>query len=280
VSAELLPEAWSFSSLNTLLRICSLQWAAKAAGFEPESVAVATSLGQAVHNAHAYARALQKKGTAVALADLLDVFADSWECLTSDPRIAFESAAERESQRRVGVRVVETIFANLSQEQVLAIEEPFRLELKDEEGRLPRPLIGYLDLVVRDRATGAVSIVDLKTSARAWANTAGESPKVETDLQSVVYLAIGRERFGPEVRFRFEVVTKTAPAKFQRIAVEKTDADFKRLVKLIRVAERMVSAGAIYPQPGWACNGCGFKGLCASWHEGNGFLQPLARSVA
>lgn len=277
MSADLLPDAWSYSSINQLMRTCGLAWACKAAGHEPDVIPVATSLGSAVHNAHAYARALQKRGEPVSVADMRDVFVDSWELITSDPRVDFESQAEREQQRATGLKVVDALHANLSVEEVLAVEEPFRLELEDDEGPLPRPLIGYLDLVVRDYETKQVCVVDLKTAARAWTNASGDVARVGTDLQSVVYLMAGAKSYGPDTSFRFEVVTKGITTKFERIYVHKTEADFRRLLKLIRVAERIVTAGATYPQPGWACNGCGYKRFCAAWHEAP---LPMAAEVA
>jgi putative RecB family exonuclease len=247
--------------LNSLLRICPLAWAFKASRLEPDTVPVATTLGSAIHVAHAYARAVQKRGDAVVLlAEMKEVFVDAWDEMSSDPRIPLVSG-EREKTRVEGLALVEQLHKNLSSEEILGIEEPFRIALADDEGPL-RPLVGYLDLIVRDAASGIVTVVDLKSSARAFG-----ASKTEHDLQSTCYLMAGRQRFGPAVQFRFDVVTKTVPARFQRVHVTRGEDDFRRLVALVRVAERMVLSGAIFPREDWACSGCGYRAACRAWHE-------------
>lgn len=257
----ILPEAWSFSSLNQYLRICGAQFLfQRVQGLDPESESPNLVLGSAVHHAHAFVRSRQKAGKPTVLDDARQVFVESFEAMASNPIVAFQEG-EAESLREEGLKYVDLIATNLGKEEVVAVEQDFEVPLVDSTGEvLERPLRGSFDLVLR-AADGSLVVEDLKTAAVRYS-----ADKLANDLQATTYCYAASRLWPGGARFRFAVVLKHRKPTFERIEVVRHQAAFDRLIALVRMAEKGIDAGVFVPNDGcWACNGCGYRSACAKW---------------
>ncbi|MBI3725381.1 PD-(D/E)XK nuclease family protein, partial [bacterium] len=218
-------------------------------------------LGSALHNAHAFMRASQQKREPVVLDDARQVFAESYDVLASNPIVEFSDESEREAHREAGFKYVALIHADLRKDEVLAVEEPFEVPLVDPgTGEvLDRPLKGVLDLVCRE-PDGSLVVVDLKTAATRY------SPdRLRTDLQATLYSYAATILYPERAAFRFDVVLKARTPRFEHVYVTRGEEDYRRMIGLVRIAERAIEAGVFVPSDGFYCQGCGFKRSCRSW---------------
>jgi RecB family exonuclease len=277
VSGSALPEAWSYSALNQLLRICGAQFFfERVAGMEPSELSPAPILGSSLHHAHAFARVRQMRGEPIVLDDLRDVFSESFLALTEDERVVLDQG-EREQLRADGLAYVELLAAHLGDERVVAVEHEFLVPIEHAGERLARPLRGFIDLIVIDHE-GRTVFVDLKTAATKYTRA-----KLDNDLQATAYSYAASKLYPGGAGFRFDVVTKRTRPSFERYFVERTEADFARLFALVKTAERMIAAGAFIPADGsYFCGGCGHRAACRAWAEHLGLASgnPLAASAA
>lgn len=253
-------EAWSYSALNHLLRICSAQFLfQRIAGLEPAFESPNLVLGRSVHHAAAYIRARQMRGELATADDAREVFVESFDILSSNPVVRFEEG-EAEAIREQGLLLVDLLHAHIGDEEVIAVEQEFEVPLVDEHGVVVSelPLRGYIDLVVRE-PEGRVVVVDVKTSGRRYSQA-----RVQSYLQATVYAWAARQLYG-DVGFRFDVLVKTRKPQFQRLTTARGPQDFARFLSLVKVAERMVEADAYAPADGWCCPGCGYRTACRAW---------------
>lgn len=250
---------WSASSLRQLLRGCSAEfYFQRIRALEPDRVSATLKLGSAVHAAHERARVAQVEGHAVALSDLLESFDASWEESCRDERLHFPKGKDAASLSKRGRALVELLAKNLGEERVLAAELPFEVEILLPNGKR-RILTGFFDAVTVD-GEGHVTVRELKTSATAY-----NEFKLEDDIQAVTYSLAAKKLFGHDTRLVYDVLIKTKVPRFQTLEVWKDETDFARLARLILVAESLLDAGVMYPNPDWRCGGCGFRSACADW---------------
>src|SRR5437868_2919273 len=107
-------EAYSYSALNQLLRVCGLQFFfQRVEGLEPDEESSNLILGSAIHHAHAFLRVQQKRGERVVLDDAKQVFAESLATLAEGGLVHFEEG-EFEEKREAGLGYVDLLHANLS----------------------------------------------------------------------------------------------------------------------------------------------------------------------
>lgn len=256
-----LPTAWSYSALKQLLGVCGLQFRfERIEKQEPDALAVEPIVGSCLHHVHAYARHRQRSGEPIHVDDLRAVFTESWALLTQDPRVQVGDPARELND---GLKLVDLLHANLSQEEILGIEEDFEIPLLDADGtELPRPLVGVMDLVVRD-TEGRVVVVDLKTAASRYPDS-----RCRTDLQATTYLLAASHLYGGPLLFRWDLVVKKVRPTFERLYTTRGADDFRRLIALVKTADRLVEAGIFVPADAGSaffCAGCGYKKSCAAW---------------
>jgi hypothetical protein len=257
---------WSYSSLNALLNICSLQWAFERHWrVKPEGpVPGALTFGSAFHRALEYQATARMDGRQVKENDLRDLFDTVLRRqVDEDGEVDFGDGADLESTAAQGRALVACYLENMDpEERVLAINHTFCVPLVTADGStLNRPLIGEADVIVQN---GKRSVVDWKSSATRYSDQ-----KVRTSMQATAMLMGVSQTFGPVDDFRFDVVVKLkkAPA-FESYRTTRTESDYHRLASMAAVADRIVEAQAFHPnESGYACAGCRFKAACKSWHR-------------
>ena len=258
---------WSFSSLNTLLNICSLQWAFEKVYREiPQFTPLALVFGGVFHDCCGYVALMRMAGKEADRNDVLQRFADLFvdQTKTRNPPVLFraDKGEELETVVDLGQRMLSVYLESLDpEEKVLGAGIPFSVFLHDVNGELlPKPLIGEFDLVVSKEMFPI--IVDWKTASKRW--TAG---KEHEDLQATAYLhAYRTQHRSRHVGFRFEVVTKTKNPSCTSLYTARDEDDTLRMAELMRFADRIVEQGLFVPSPSFFCGGCPHKTACASWH--------------
>ncbi len=259
---------WSFSSINQLLNICSLQYFyQRIERVEPAFTPLPLSFGSAIHRALEYINECRMQDGPLELSadDGRELFAGLWRRqVEQDGNIKFDEKNSPESCEEQGRELIACYLENIDpQETVLGVSEAFAIPMTDREGEsLEKPLIGEIDCVVaRD---GQPVLVDWKTAACRWSQS-----KADTNLQATAYTyAYSRLRQFGLVGFRFDVLVKNKTPVFQQLETRREGDDVYRFVELVKRAERIVEHGLYYPnESGFACKGCQFRTACRNWHR-------------
>ena len=266
---------WSYSSLNGLLNICSLQWAFQRHWkVEPEGpVPGALTFGSAFHRAMEWQATARMHGEDVNGEELEELFDTVLRRqVEEDGEVDFGKGADLESSAAQGRGLVGCYLDHVdAEEQVLTVNHTFCAPLVTVDGTvLEKPLIGEADCIVQN---GVRSVVDWKTAGARYSDQ-----KVRTSMQATAMLLGVQGTFGPVDAFRFDVVVKLkrAPA-FDSYTTERTEDDFQRLAAVAQVADRIVAEEAFHPnETGFACSGCRYKGACKAWHRDRDRLVSVA----
>lgn len=250
---------WSFSSLNTLLNICSLQWKFKYIDkLEPETMSVCLPFGVAFHEGMStYMQSIKDKNPDVELG--VETFrTDFTNRIDNDPLIDV-CLEERNELLLKGENMIRVAAENYGDPmQIIDIGHAFSVDIPGSD----RKLIGEFDLVVRDDKNKLI-VVDWKTSASRWA-----LDKADKDFQATLYSYAVSELIGTIPLFRYDVVTKTKTPSFTPFLTERSWDDFKRAFKMIHTAERIVKNELFYPNEGcFSCASCPYGNECRKWQR-------------
>lgn len=256
---------WSYSSLNGLLNICSLQWAFDHVYQKPKTFTpVSLAFGNVYHRVMEWISMSRMEHNLPSPESAADMFADLWSRqLAETPDIRFNEETTADTCADQGRGLVSCVIANLDPaEEVLAINQAFAIPLIDAAGEmLEKPLIGEIDCVVR--AKRVKTIVDWKTSAKKWSKN-----KAKGDLQATAFCHAYRELHGENVPFRFEVVTKTKTPAFEAHETRRDPDSGVRLVEFAKIAEKLVNSEAFYPnEQSFYCGSCPHTEACQKWHR-------------
>ena len=253
---------WSYSSLNQLLNICSLQYFfEKIEKLQRPFTPVSLVFGSAYHRVMEHIAMHRMEGRLPAAKDVRDLFHTVMERERQEgpPMEESEESPDQLAEQRAGL--AEAYLQQLDpQERVVDFNQAFAVPVGTSE----RPLIGEIDCITAD-STGEITLIDWKTSARRW-------PKDQADksLQPTVYL-YGAEQNKPGAgcsRFRFDVGVKNKTPVVERNHTTRSPEDFSRLERLVETAERIVAHELFYPsEQSFACGGCAFQGPCKVWHR-------------
>ena len=252
---------WSFSSLNQLLNVCSLQWMfEKLLKLPRPFTPVSLALGSAYHRVMEFIAMHRLEGRLPMADETRDLFRVLWEREQKEgpPMEKTEDPPEKLAEQGAGL-----VAAYLQQvdprERVLDINQAFAVPVGSSE----RPLIGEIDCIV-EGADGQTVLVDWKTSGRRW-------PKEQADksLQPTAYLyAYSQLKSGCTDKFRFDVAVKNKTPVVELNHTTRTPNDFQRLERLVEAADRIVQNELFYPcDQSFACAGCQYAEPCKAWHR-------------
>ena len=252
---------WSYSSLNLLLNICSLQWMfEKLLKLPRPFTPVSLVMGSAYHRVMEFIAMHRLEGRLPMPAETRDLFHALWEREQQEgpPMEQTEDPPEKLAEQGAGM-VVAYLQQIDPRERVLEFNQAFAVPVGNSE----RPLIGEIDAITAD-ATGEVTLIDWKTSARRW-------PKEQADksLQPTAYLyAYGQLKPGCTDKFRFDVAVKNKTPVIELNSTARTPDDFLRLERLVEAADRIVQNEMFYPcDQSFACAGCQYAEPCKAWHR-------------
>ncbi|EDM26140.1 hypothetical protein LNTAR_16373 [Lentisphaera araneosa HTCC2155] len=250
---------WSFSALNSILNICSMQYAFGRIYKEiPEFVPMNLVFGKAFHRGASYLYNLHKDMQEPEENELNDFFAHALQTEVNDSRFDVPLAEGKEIDDYIlkGQEMLQALAENLDpDDEVVDTDVPFRVNLPGS-----KPLIGEFDAVVENK--GRIIIVDFKTSASKW-----PAIKCHKDLQATAYLYALRQGIDSrESLFRYDVITKAKTPTVTRYMTNRTQTDFNRFIQLVHMADRVVEQEMYYPhETSFACGGCQYSGACTSW---------------
>jgi len=256
---------WSQSRIGLYL-LCPLKY-----GFsyvykvEKEFTPLALSFGSAVHRALEMMAHARKDDSPMSESDCSELFAEIWKRqLKEDEDIRFGDDQDAESCRAQGQGIIGVFHTNTDpEEEVLRVSEAIAAPLVSSDGQivLDDPLIGELDLLVRDR-DGRTVIVDWKTSARKWPKS-----KADGELQPTAMIYAYEQQHGERPAFRYDIAIKTKSPGFQQESTSRDPDNFDRMIWVIQGIEKAIQADAFLPQPGFMCPSCQYAGACARWHR-------------
>jgi len=259
---------WSFSAINQLLNICSLQYHfERETEAEPAFRSVALAFGSAFHRAMEHVgRYRMEHGDPPQLAEVQDLFADAWD-RQNQHDVRYGEKHSYESCQREGINLVSCALEHLDlDEEVLAVNEAFCVPLYRQDGTaLDDPLVGEIDQVVR--VGERIVLTDWKTASRRWSKN-----QAQNSLQATAYLSAyrtlypGLEFEASGMDFRFDVVVKNKTPVFESHLTTRIDEDFTRLTAIVAQAEALRDSRIRFPADGsFYCPGCAFKRQCRTW---------------
>ena len=126
-------------------------------------------------------------------------------------------------------------------------------------------MIGAFDLVMEDES-GVITIVDHKTSSRAYADS-----DVDKSMQMTLYQMAARANGfnNREILLRFDCLIKTKTPKFEQYYTTRTVKDEIRTArKLIAVLDGIKKGVFVPNEENWRCAGCSYKSSCEEWFAG------------
>ena len=247
---------WSYSAINQYANICSLQYYfQRVAKLPPERVSSNLIFGSAIH------AALSEFVTSHKLDDAKNLFETRLRAAYGD-KIPVEGDTLEDLLVK-GPKMLDAYAESMKDEEVVAVGREFAVPLVDRDGQLlDRPLVGELDLVVKD-AKGRLVVVDWKTAARRKSDD-----EVAGDLQATVYSYAIAQLFDERPLFRFDVLLKTKEPAVERYYTARDERDFKRFVEIVKQVEKGVAAGVHIPADrSFYCNGCAFRSACVAWQD-------------
>ena len=252
---------WSFSSLNQLLNVCSLQWMfEKLLKLPRPFTPVSLAMGSAYHRVMEFIAMHRFPAPLPLPTETRDLFHTLWEREQKEgpPMEKTEDPPEKLAEQGAGL-----VAAYLQQvdprERVLDINQAFAVPVGSSE----KPLIGEIDVILIG-ADGQTLLVDWKTSARRW-------PKDQADksLQPTAYLyAYSQLKPGCTDKFRFDVAVKNKTPIIELNHTSRKPDDFLRLARLVEKADQIVQHELFYPcDQSFACAGCQYAEPCKAWHR-------------
>lgn len=255
---------WSFSSLNGLLNICSLQWwFQKIENLPPTHTSVNLVAGSVYHRTLDQVFLCRKLGMPLTQDEALELYTQDWRASSKEePPIRF-GKLDADGIEEQGRGLIKVAWDNIDpDEKVLEVSETFCVPISQEGRFLSKPLIGEFDLVVeRD---GNPVVIDWKTSATRW-----EKTKADKSLQATAYTMAYDLIHGINPEVRFDVAVKNKTPVFESHTTKRTRDDWHLLGALAAKAETVVEHGLFYPSlDSFACSDCPFKGACENWCSG------------
>ena len=255
---------WSFSSLNSFINICSLQWAFRYIyKLESETLPVNLLLGSAFHKAASWIALMRKQGIYPTNEEAKNIFTEMFniELRSANTDKLDSTVDELKELDPKGRQMLECLNSKWIEDNIVSVAKSFSVLLPGTT----IPLIGEIDLIVKDDDNRHI-LVDWKTSARKWAED-----KAQKDLQSTCFMyayeQLNSDYVASDNVFRYDVVTKTKQPTYNQYITYRNKNDFIKLGKLVQTVEKAVKNEIFLPnETSFYCSSCQFKSACKSWH--------------
>jgi putative RecB family exonuclease len=246
---------FSYSQLSTYLT-CPLRYRLQYVDLIPPAFRSASLVfGSSIHEAVAAYYQSRLEGDVLRPDQMWDVYRDTWRGAEGVKLFNGDGEASLLDKARQLINVFhDQVDPHVI---VVGVEEFFEVQLAPE---VP-PFHGYIDLIEQTE-NGAVTVVDLKTSAKKLADNA-----VHANLQLTAYaVGAGALGFDPEqLTLRLDVLTKTKNPELARYETTRTEAERERFVKLVKHVWQAIEHHAFYPRQDWSCPQCAWATNCTKW---------------
>jgi len=259
----------SYSQLKSYAS-CSLAWRLSRT-HHPEHVSAALVFGSAFHAAAEKLYQTRLEGKTTTHQELMDAYQAVWTRHFDAPAgrepvpIRYSTKSDLPALHQTASRMLEAFLIHAEQNmgEVIAVEEPFEIELTPD---LP-VLKGRIDLIeIRTGTSGNryLHLADFKTAAKRM-----DEGDIDCDQLTLYAIAARKtgllEQIGLPLVLRVDAALKTKTAEIIPITVTPDRANEVRVAAKARQIWKAMSAGVCYPSPSWMCSGCGYKTLCNKW---------------
>ena len=155
---------WSFSSLNSLLNICSLQWKfQKIDKLKPTHTSVNLVAGSVYHRTLDQVFMARKLEMPCTVDEAQELYTQDWRRTSREENIKY-GKLDSVGVEEQGRGLIEVAFNSIDpQERVIEVGEVFCVPVTHQGKFLTKPLVGEFDLVVEKNSKPLV--IDWKTSA-------------------------------------------------------------------------------------------------------------------
>lgn len=255
---------WSFSALNSLLNICSLQYFfQKVEKLEPAHTSVNLVAGSCHHRTLDQIYLARKLEMPLTLDEALQLYTEDWRRSSREENIKY-GKLDAQGVEEQGRGLITVAWNNIApEEKVLTVSEAFCVPIVHRGQFLSKPLVGEFDLVVQK--DGKPIVVDWKTSATRWAKD-----KADKSLQATAYTMAYEQVHGINPEVRFDVAVKNKTPVFEQHSTTRNREDWNLLGALAAKAEEIVKHELYYPSlDSFACKDCAFAAdACNAWCAG------------
>jgi hypothetical protein len=229
---------------------------------EPEFRSLNLALGSAVHGAIGWFFEEKLAGRIPSLEDADRIVAADLLAETSGLVVRWKDETP-DSLEQKAQALVRTYLGKFSEQDVVAIEQRFEVGIEHPETgeSLPRPLVGYFDLLVR---TKNQNIIEIKTTSKAW------HPKsLERHLQVGSYVTAANAMHGGPAHVSIHAILKQKAPRIEEYHVERGEYDKLNLwfFQAAKEIEAAITAGHFPPSPGNCCYECEYGKACIEYHE-------------
>ncbi len=235
---------------------------------DPEFRSLNLALGSATHGAIGWYFEEKLAGRIPSFDDADRIAAADLLAETSGVRMRWKDATPDSLELKAKALVC-TYLTKFGDQDVVAVEQRFEVDIEDPETgeALPRPLVGYFDLLVR---TKNQEIVEIKTTASAW------HPKsLERHLQVGSYITAANAMHGGPAHVSVHAILKQKTPRVEEYHVERGEYDKLSLwfFHAAKEIENAIAAGHFPPAPGHTCFECEYARACMEYR---GQVLPIS----
>ena len=243
----------SVSQINTYL-MCPRKYRYRYVDeLEPEFRSAALGFGTAVHSALGWWFEERMAARVPELEEALRIFRADWsaELALGDLDLDGKTPAEMSD---LGEKLVTLFVVELGDLVPEAADLRVEVPLVDpRNGReLPLPLLGFIDFVA-EGMVGEIKTAARKNSATTWL------------FQLTAYAYALREQGKDLPKAKVVQLIKTRVPKLEVMEVEISESDVAWFLEVTAEVYDAICAGAFFPNPGWMCPRCEYRGACRAW---------------
>jgi putative RecB family exonuclease len=219
--------------------------------FEPEFKSVSLALGSAVHSAIQWFYDRRNNGCTTARQEIATIVRADLTAAT-DATTRYGKWSQNDLTKHAE-RLVDCFLDKYADLPVASCELRFDLELYDPETgeTMPRPLVGYLDFVLRDGR-----VVELKTARSEYSEI-----DIAKNLQFGAY-QIALEHLGVGDEMHVVAIIKNKSPRLQHVRLQRDERSRLFFLRAAADIERAILAGHFPPAPGMSCSGCEYQARC------------------
>jgi len=238
---------------------------------KPQHISIALPFGRAIHQAiERYYQSIMDTGEGAPVEIMQELFTESVSLAIADSAIPIlykQEAPDKDSIIAIGQQLLQVFHENvdLNGYEVVGTEIPLSATLYTEHGEdTGIKLVGILDLLLKDKASGELMVVDNKTAKNAMAQSATVE---DLQMSAYSYLLAANGYVFPraEVKCRFDVLRKLKKPKLEHSYTVHTADHRKRFSKIASAVLAGIENRIFIPQQSWLCSDCQFKEECSNW---------------
>lgn len=249
-----IPPNTSASQLTTYAMCGRLYFYRYVLHAKPEFRSLNLALGSAVHSTIGwwFQEKLQGHQPTIEVAEKIFSADIAAETVQQPIRWKDQTPDGLEAKGQALVRAFLNVHGDLS---VVGVEQRFEVDIEDPETgeSLPRPLVGYFDLVVRE----GDEIVEIKTTSKAW-----HPQSILRHLQVGSYVTAANALHGGPSRVVVHAILKQRALRVEEYPVNRGEPDNAWFFHAAKSIEGAIQAGHFPPSPGPICIECEFGKAC------------------